>query len=80
MAGARAEVHREAMIAERPIHLCTDRGTALCGIHEARHLSSVQSAVTCLECRAFMALKALERSLTERRLAATIARLTSQRS
>jgi hypothetical protein len=36
--------------------------------------------VTCLECRAFMALKALERNLTERRLAATIARLSSQRS
>jgi hypothetical protein len=67
------------MMAER-IHLCTDRGTALCGVHEPRHLSSAESSVTCLECRAFIALRALERSLTERRLQATIARLSGQRS
>ncbi len=68
------------MTAANPIHLCTDHGTALCGVAEARNLSSRDSAVTCLECRAFMALRALERSLTERRLAATIARLTALRS
>jgi hypothetical protein len=68
------------MTFEHVIHLCTDQGTALCGVVETRHLSSMESAVTCLECRAFLALKKLERSLTERRLAATIARLGSQRS
>jgi hypothetical protein len=64
----------------RSIHLSTDHGTALCGVPEARHLSSQDAAVTCLECRAFMALRAIERNLSERRLAATIARLTSRRS
>jgi hypothetical protein len=68
------------MNTERPIHLSTEQGTALCGVHETRHLSPVTSAVTCLECRAFIQLKALERSLTERRLAATIARLSNRRS
>ncbi len=67
-------------IAERSVHLCTDRGTALCGVQEARHLSSAETSVTCLECRAFLALKALERCLTERRLQATIARITTRRS
>lgn len=68
------------MSSEHTIHLSTDRGAALCGVSEARNLSAIRSSVTCLECRAFMALKALERNLTERRLAATIARITSQRS
>lgn len=75
-----AERIQSEVMAERPIHLCTDRGTALCGVQEPRHLSPLQSSVTCLECRAFLALKALERNLTERRLAATIARITSRRS
>lgn len=65
---------------EQAIHLCNDRGAALCGVQEARHLASSQAAVTCVECRAFIALRALERSLGERRLAATIARLASRRS
>jgi hypothetical protein len=68
------------MTSEHVIHLCTDHGTALCGVVETRHLSSQESGVTCLECRAFLALKKLERNLTERRLAATIARLSAQRS
>jgi hypothetical protein len=67
-------------MAERSIHLSNDRGTALCGVQETRHLSPLEASVTCLECRAFIALKALERSLSERRLTATIARITCRRS
>lgn len=68
------------MTGEHPIHFSTEHGTALCGIADARHVTAVASSVTCLECRAFMQLRALERNLTERRLAATIARLGSARS
>ena len=80
MASPAARDHREGMSGERPIHLCTEHGTALCGTAETRHVSAVASAVTCLECRAFMQLRALERNLTERRLAATIARRSAARS
>lgn len=79
MAGLRAGAHRGAMSTEHAIHLCTDEGKALCGHPELLHLSTAASEVTCLECRAFMALRALQRNLTERRLAATIARLAGQR-
>jgi hypothetical protein len=77
---ARRAQSEAMMMAERSVHLCTDRGTALCGVQETLHLSSLEASVTCLECRAFIALKAIERNLTERRLAATIARLTLRRS
>jgi hypothetical protein len=67
------------MSSERRIHLITDRGCALCGIVETRHWSTVESAVSCPECRALMELRALERNLTERRLASTIARIVGNR-
>jgi hypothetical protein len=75
MARIGERAHRWTMSGERWIHLITDRGSALCGVTETRHWSVVESAVSCMECRALMELRALERSLTERRLAATIARL-----
>jgi hypothetical protein len=80
MARSGVEADRDVMTSEHSIHFCGEHGRAMCGVVETRHLSRLESAVTCLECRAFMALKALERNLTERRLAATIARLSSQRS
>lgn len=79
MAGPRAGAHRGAMSTEHAIHLRTDQGKALCGLPDTLQLSAAGREVTCLECRAFMALRALQRNLSERRLAATIARLAAQR-
>ncbi len=56
-------------------HLITDRGAALCGETESRHWSVVESGVSCPECRALLDLRSLERSLTERRVRVTIARI-----
>jgi hypothetical protein len=59
----------------RATHLLTDRGAAVCGVTETRRWAVRQADATCPECRALAELRALERSLTERRLAETIARL-----
>lgn len=63
------------MSPRRAIHLLTDHGTALCGIGETLHGTVAEAAVSCSECRAFLQLRAIERNLTERRLARTIARV-----
>jgi hypothetical protein len=61
------------------IHLLVDSGAALCGVPDPRRWTLRPSEVSCQECRALAQLRALERSLTERRLAATIERLASGR-
>lgn len=76
MAPEGGRAHRAGMASEL-VHLITDRGSALCGVTETRHWATVESAVSCDACRTLLKLRALERSLTERRLADTIARLVA---
>jgi hypothetical protein len=63
----------------RTTHLLTDRGVAVCGFTESRRWAVRPSDASCPECRALAELRALERSLTERRLTETIERLVASR-
>ena len=80
MASAAPRPHPGGVSPLRATHLLTDRGTALCGVTETRRWALRPSEASCPECRALAELRALERSLTERRLAETIERLMAARS
>jgi hypothetical protein len=52
----------------------------MCGVTETRRWAVRPSDASCPECRALTELRALERSLTERRLTETIERLVASGS